>query len=133
MLRMVLTWVLQIIICLSISNDIYQISILEVTVMPKCGPIWLWQYSLRMVFMCPYVSIHQSWLAKELGLGLGLLCWGFKGVQEAIKEAVAKSLTCAHKRTSIGPSRSCWNGTTSALELKEITLKGTWVSCVFYQ
>ena len=23
-------------------------------------------------------SIHQSWLAK--GLGLGLLCWGFKGV-----------------------------------------------------
>ena len=30
---------------------------------------------------------HQSWLAK--GLGLGLLCWGFKGVQEEIpsKEA----------------------------------------------
>ena len=25
-------------------------------------------------------SEHQSWLAKELGLGLGLLCWGFKGV-----------------------------------------------------
>ena len=28
--------------------------------------------------------IHQSWSAKELGLGLGLLCWGFKGVQEEI-------------------------------------------------
>ena len=27
-------------------------------------------------------SILQSWLAK--GLGLGLLCWGFKGVQEEI-------------------------------------------------
>ena len=27
-------------------------------------------------------SIHQSWLVK--GLGLGLLCWGFKGVQEEI-------------------------------------------------
>ena len=29
-------------------------------------------------------SIHQSWLAKRLGLelGLGLLCWCFKGVQE---------------------------------------------------
>ena len=27
-------------------------------------------------------SIHQSWLAK--GLELGLLCWGFKGVQEEI-------------------------------------------------
>ena len=25
-------------------------------------------------------SIHQSWLAK----GLGLLCWGFKGFQEEI-------------------------------------------------
>ena len=27
-------------------------------------------------------SIHQSWLAKVLGLGL--ICWGFKGVQEEI-------------------------------------------------
>ena len=27
-------------------------------------------------------SIHQRWLAKSLGLCLGLLCWGFKGVQE---------------------------------------------------
>ena len=27
-------------------------------------------------------SIDQSWLAK--GLGLGLLCWGFKGVDEEI-------------------------------------------------
>ena len=27
-------------------------------------------------------SIHQSWLAR--GLGLGLLCWGFKVVQEEI-------------------------------------------------
>ena len=27
-------------------------------------------------------SIHQSWLTK--GLGLELLCWGFKGVQEEI-------------------------------------------------
>ena len=27
-------------------------------------------------------AIHQRWLAKGLELGLGLLCWGFKGVQE---------------------------------------------------
>ena len=137
-------------------------------------------------------SIHHSWLAK--GLGLGLLCWGFKGVQEEIPgrgqhssnrvsgissrtihqstipslsqtiwprwalrqllilliiqtllpvtfgyflipEAVImrqlrrwkrlwrRSLICSHKRTSMGPSRSCWNGT-SALQLEEITLKG---------
>ena len=32
----------------------------------------------------------------------------------------------------MGPSRSCWNGTTSALQ-PEITSKGTRVSCVYYQ
>ena len=35
-------------------------------------------------------SIHQSWLAK--GLGLGLLCWGFKGVQEEITREDAGTL-----------------------------------------
>ena len=44
-----------------------------------------------------------------------------------------RSLTCSHKRTSMGPCRSCWNGTTSALQLEEITSKGTRVSCVYYQ
>ena len=43
------------------------------------------------------------------------------------------SLTCSHKRTYMGPSRSCWNGTTNALQPEEITLKGTTVSCVCYQ
>ena len=38
----------------------------------------------------------------------------------------------SHKRTSIGPSRSCWNGT-SALQPEEITLKRTRVSCVYDQ
>ena len=36
--------------------------------------------------------IHQSWLAKGLGLGLGLLCWGFKGVQEEIPREEASTL-----------------------------------------
>ena len=35
-------------------------------------------------------SIHQSWLAK--GLGLGLLCWGFKGVQEEIPSEETSTL-----------------------------------------
>ena len=139
-------------------------------------------------------SIHQSWLDKRLGL----LCWGFKGVQEEIpseeasgistrtmlksttpslsrtiwprwasrhflslpivqtllpvtfgyslsSEAVVmrqlrrwkrlwrRSLTRSHKRTSMGTSRSCCNGTTSALQPEEISLKGTRVSCVYYQ
>ena len=148
-------------------------------------------------------SIHLSWLAK--GLGLGLLCWGFKGVQEEIHREEAntlqigsvvfptgqctspqlhpchwlfesdgqsrqflslpivetllpvtfgyslnsgavvlkqlrrwkrlwrRSLTHSHKRTSMGLSRSCWNGTKSALQPEEITSKGTRVSCVYYQ
>ena len=147
-------------------------------------------------------SIHHSWLAK--GLVLGLLCWGFKGVQQEIPSEEAStlqigsvpfppgqctspqlhpchrlfdqdghqdsfsaslssrpcscdfrlflssrvvimrqlrrwkrlwwsSLTCSHMRTSMWPSRSCWNSTTSALQPEEITLKGTRVSCVYYQ
>ena len=35
-------------------------------------------------------SIDQSWLAKALGLGL--LCWGFKGVQEEIPSEEASTL-----------------------------------------
>ena len=35
-------------------------------------------------------SIHQSWLAK--GLGLRLLCWGFKGVQEEIPREEASTI-----------------------------------------
>ena len=33
-------------------------------------------------------SIHHGWLAK----GLGLLCWGFKGVQEEIPSEEASTL-----------------------------------------
>ena len=35
-------------------------------------------------------SIHHSWLVK--GLGLELLCWGFKGVQEEIPSEEASTL-----------------------------------------
>ena len=156
----------------------------------KAGSLWGMRRSVGGVRK----SIHQSWLAK--GLGLGLLCWGFKGVQEEIfweeastlqigsvafppgqctsrqlhpchrlfdkdgasrqlltfpivqtllpatfgyslsSEAVVirqlrrwkrlwrRSLTRSHKRTSMGPSRSCWKGITSALQLEEITSKG---------
>ena len=146
-------------------------------------------------------SIHQTWLAK--GLGLGFLCWGFKGVNEEIPSEVAstlqigsvsfprgqqsttpslsqtiwprwasrqflklprvqtlfpvtfgysqsseavvmrqlrrwkrlwrRSLIRSHKKTSMGSSRSCWNGTTSALQPGEIASKGHRVSCVYSQ
>ena len=35
-------------------------------------------------------SVHHSWLAK--GLGFGLLCWGFKGVQGEIPREEASTL-----------------------------------------
>ena len=37
-------------------------------------------------------SIHQSWLPKGLGLELGLLCWGFRGVQEEIPSEEVSTL-----------------------------------------
>ena len=44
----------------------------------KLGSLWGMMRDVGKVWK----SIHQSWLAK--GLGLGLLFWGFKGVQEEI-------------------------------------------------
>ena len=52
---------------------------------------------------------------------------------EEIKEAVTKVIARSHKITSMGPSRSYWNGTTSSLQPEEITSNGTRVSCVYYQ
>ena len=51
---------------------------------------------------------------------------------EERKRLWLRSSTRSHKRTSIGPSRSCWNGTKSALQPEEVTSKRSWVSCVYY-
>ena len=48
-------------------------------------------------------SIHQSWLAK--GLGLGLLCWGFKGVQKEIPSEEARTI---HQSTTPSLSQTIW-------------------------
>ena len=52
----------------------------------KTGSLWGMMRSLGGVRK----SIHQSWMAK--GLGLGLLCWGFKGVQQEIPSEEASIL-----------------------------------------
>ena len=61
----------------------------------------------------------------------------FKEGRESVRDdercGRRRSLTHSHKRTSVRPSRSCWNGTTSALQPEEITSKGKRVLCVFYQ
>ena len=48
-------------------------------------------------------------------------------------EAVVMRPLRRWKRTCMGPSRSCWNGTTIALQPEETTSRETWVSCVYYQ
>ena len=49
---------------------------------------------------------------------------------EEMKEAVTKVIDTLTQEDFHGSSRSCWNGTASALKPEEITLKGTRVSCV---
>ena len=49
-------------------------------------------------------AIHQRWLAK--GLGLGLLCWGFKGVQEEIPREEASTLQIGSVAFPPGPCTS---------------------------
>ena len=52
----------------------------------KAGSLWRMMRGVEGVRK----SIHQSWLAK--GVGLGFLCWGFKGVQEKILSEEASTL-----------------------------------------
>ena len=52
-------------------------------------------------------SIHQSWLAKGLGLQLGLLCWGFKGDQEQIPREEASTLQM-YQSTTPSLSQTIW-------------------------
>ena len=59
-------------------------------------------------------SEHQSWLAK----GLGLLCWGFKGIQEDIPSEEASTLQIGldrtmHQSTTPSLSQTIWTRWTS--------------------
>ena len=54
----------------------------------KAGSLWGMMRSVGGVRKSEY----KSWLAKGLELGLGLLCWGFKGVQEEIPSEEASTL-----------------------------------------
>ena len=52
---------------------------------------------------------------------------------EEMEDSVTKVIDTLTQEDSMGPCRSCWNGTRSALQPEEITSKGTRVSCVYYQ
>ena len=70
-------------------------------------------------------SEHQSWLAKGLGLGLGLLCWGFKGVQEEIPSEEASIF---QNRSVAFPPGQCTKSTTLSLSQ---TIWARWASRQF--
>ena len=62
-------------------------------------------------------SIHQSWLAQGLGLGLGLLCWGFKGGsgrdslrrgQHSSNQVSGISMRTMHQSTTPSLSQTIW-------------------------
>ena len=50
-----------------------------------------------------------------------------------MKEAVTKVIDTLTQEDIHGPSRSCWNDETIALQQEEIASKGTRILCVYYQ
>ena len=80
----------------------------------------------------PSVPIVQTLLPVTFGYSLSPEAVIMRQLRKW-KRLWRRSLTRARKRTSMRLYRSCWNGTTSALQLEEITSKGTRVSCVYYQ
>ena len=66
----------------------------------KAGSLWMMMRGVGGVSK----SIHQSWLAK--GLGLGLICWGFKGVHEEIPSEETSTLQIASVAFSPGQCTS---------------------------
>ena len=79
------------------------------------------------------LPIAQTLLPVTFGYSLRLEAVVMKQLRRWKRRLWRRSLTRSHKRTSTEPSRSCWNGTTSTLQLEEITSRGTRVSCVYYQ
>ena len=66
----------------------------------KAGSLWGMMRGVRGVRK----SIHHSWFAK--GLGFGLLCWGFKGVQEEIPSEEASTLQIGSVAFPLGQNTS---------------------------
>ena len=77
------------------------------------------------------IPIVQTLLPVTLGYSLSSEAVIMRQLR-SWKRLRRRSLTHSHQRTSMGPCRSFWNST-SALQPEEITSKGTWVSCVYYQ
>ena len=79
-----------------------------------------------------FVTIIQTLLPVTFGYSLSSEAVVMRQIRRW-KRLWRRSLTRPHKRTSMGPCRSCWNGRTSALQPEEITSKAIRVSRVYYQ
>ena len=88
--------------------------------------IWL-RWASKQFLSLPIV---QTFLPGTFGYSLSSKAVVMRQLRRW-KRLWRRSLTRSHKRTSMEPTRSCWKGTTSALQLEEITSKWTRVSCVY--
>ena len=78
------------------------------------------------------IPIVQTLLRVTFGYSLTLETAVIRQLRRR-KRLWRRLLTGTHKRTSMGPSRSCCSDTNSELQPEKITSKGTRVSCVYYQ
>ena len=97
------------------------------TTPPLSPTIWA-RWASRQFLSRPTV---QTLLPVTFGYSLSLM----KNLEAVLmrqlrrwKRLWRRSLTRSHKRISIGPFKSCWNGTTNALQPE-----GARVSCVYHQ
>ena len=90
--------------------------------------IWL-RWASKKFLTLPIV---QTLLLVTFGYSLRLEAVDMRQLRRW-KRLWRRSLTCPRKRTSMGPSWSCLNCTTSALQPEEITSKAIRVSCMYYQ
>ena len=88
-------------------------------------PRWASKQFLSLPIVQNLLPVTLSYSVSSEAVVMRQLRW-WKGLWR-------KSLARSHKRTSMGISRSCWNGTTSALQPEKFTSKGTTGSCVYYQ
>ena len=89
-------------------------------------PDYLTRMGIKTVPHSPYspgLAPCDVWLFPKLR------SCGYETIEE-MKEAVTKVIDTL---TFMGPSRSCWNGRTSALQPEEIILKEASVSYLYYQ
>ena len=101
--------------------------------------IYIYIYIYICVCVVPSISFQTCFVQA---FKIGIDSWKFSMLLlEAVvmrqlrrwKRLWQRSLTRSHKRTSMGYSRICLNGTTSAFQPEEIISKGIRVSCVYYQ